>query len=323
VHRAISAVGVAGLLALTACASREARTNPPAGDTATPSPGVVAWVDRPAPPYVEPTPTPPNFSTDARPCHASDLAASAGGIGAAGGTANIRIDFTNQSTTPCVLLGQPTLAGISADGSVTDLNARLGSIIGDAPWPAANIAPGETAAVNVSSADACEVAQEGEHRFYPTLRIGLPSGDAIDVPSHGFDTVCGIEASQFGVPALEQPPEEPPPSPLTAHMSAPTTAHAGEEFSYTVTLRNRSDTDYPLTPCPAYEEYVSTEDGYSHPNYYLNCDGVQDIPAGEAVTYEMRLEVPAEFGPANVAKFGWHLQGDSGPGAVAPLEITN
>ena len=283
----------------------------------------MAWVDRPAPAYVEPTPTPTNYPTDAPPCHASDLAASAGDVGAAGGTTNIRIDFSNRSATPCVLVGQPTVSGVSDDGTVTDLDARLGSIIGDAPWPAANIAPGETAAANVSASDACDAAQQGESRVYPTLRIGLPAGDDVDVPSHGFDTVCGVVASRFGVPALDQPPQEPR-SPLVAHMEAPATASAGEDLTFTVTLRNRSESDYPLTPCPPYEEYLGTPDGiFVHPSYYLNCDTVTDISAGADVTYEMRIHIPADAKPTEFAKFGWQLQGDAGPIAVTTLEITN
>jgi hypothetical protein len=40
------------------------------------------------------------------------------------------------------------------------------------------------------------------------------------------------------------------------HITAPATARAGEDPTYTVSLRNRSDTSCQLAPCPAYEEYL-------------------------------------------------------------------
>jgi hypothetical protein len=320
----ISRLTVVGVLVVAACASREAATPPAASDTVTTATGVVSWVDRPALPYVEPTPTPTPWPTDARPCRASDLTASPGEVGAAAGTTNIRIDFTNHAGTACMLLGYPSVAGVSSDGAVTPLDAGHGSIIGDAPWPAANIEPGETAAVNISGADACDAAHRGQQQVYPTLRIRLPSGDDLDVSNHGFDTVCGVSVSRFGVPADQQPPQEPAPFPLTAHISAPTTAHAGEDLTYTVTLHNRSDTAYQLTPRPAYEEYLALPSGVLvHPNYYLNCDTIHEIPAGGAVTYQMRLQLPAELGGTGPAKFGWHLQGDAGPYAAEIMQITN
>jgi hypothetical protein len=319
-RKLVGSLAVAGVLVVAACASAEQ-----AGETGTVGPAVVSWVDRPAPPYVVPTPTPTIYPTDARPCLTSDLTGSAGDIGAAGGTANIRIDFINHADTTCVLLGYPRVAGVSADGTVTDLEVGHGSIIGDSPWPASDIAPGQSAAVNISSADACEAAQRGEHRIYPTLRIGLPSGDALDVASHGFDTVCGVSVSRFCVPAYAQPPEEPPPSPLVAHLTAPATADVGQELVYTVTLRNRSATTYSLTPCPAYEEYVvlASGGGSVHPNYYLNCDIVQQIPPGAAVTFEMRLQLPADLGGTGPTKFGWLMQNENGLAAAELLQITD
>jgi hypothetical protein len=203
VRNLIGPLAVASVLVVAACASRETVTPPAASDTSTTVPAVVAWVDQPAPPYVEPTPTPTTFPTDARPCLAADLTASPGRVGAAGGIANIRIEFTNRSATACALLGHPSVAGLSADGTIAALEAGHGSIIGDQPWPEANIEPGQTAAVNVSAADACDAAQYGEHQVYSTLRIGLPSGDPVDVAGQGFDTVCGVFASRFGVPASD------------------------------------------------------------------------------------------------------------------------
>jgi Protein of unknown function (DUF4232) len=317
----IRRLAMTSVLLTAACASRETATPPATTDTGGSEPDVIAWVDRPAPPYIQPTPTPTPLPTDARPCRAADLTASQGELGAAAGTTNIRIDFTNRSDTACLLLGHPGVAGVSSDGAVTPLPAAHGSIIGDTPWPAANISPGQSAAVNISSADACTAAQRGQQQTYPTLRITLPSRDHLDVSSQRLDTICGISVSRFGVPADAPPPQEPA-SPLTAHISAPARARAGENLTYTITLRNRSHTAYPLTPCPAYEEYLVQDGASLQPSYYLNCDTIHEIPAGGAVTYQMRLKLPVDLGDGQ-AKFGWRLHGEAGPYAAEIMQIMN
>jgi hypothetical protein len=316
----VAVAAVAGLAA--ACGSQQ--VTPPTGTPAeTPPNGVVPWADRPAPPYVEPDPGP--SAADARPCRPSDLRVSPGRSGAGLGNTNLRIRFSNRSATACVLTGYPAVAGVSATGTITPLHASHGSYFGD-PGPPANIAPGQTAAVNVSGADACEPAQNGKHKFYPTLRIGLPAGGSVAAPRARFDAICGVSVSRFGVPADQ--PTPPPPSPLTAHIHAAAMVRPGEDFTYTVTLANPTATAYSLKPCPAYEEYVvaqrsgstsAVRDGYVVKDYYLNCDTVHEISAHGSVTYQMRLQLPPGL-PARVpAKFVWHLQGDAGPGTAAPL----
>ena len=323
----VGLVAAASVLLLAACAARNPRVRTVVSGSISAGTTEVAWVDRPAPPYVVPTPTPTVYPTDARPCLATNLTAAPGAIGAAGGTTNIRIEFTNRADNACVLLGYPTsVAGISEDGAAHALNVGRGSIIGEQPWPAANIAPGQTAALNISSSDACDAIQRDEHRVYPALRIGLPSAGPIDVASHGFDTVCGVWASQFGVPAYAEQPNEPRPSPLTARLNVPTTADPGENVAYSVTLHNRTDQPYALTPCPAYEEYLGVavrRATFVHENFYLNCDTVQQIPAGGAVTYQMRLQLPGDLGGTGPAKFGWQIQGGVGPAAATIVQITH
>lgn len=294
----------------------------------TAAPAVVAWVDRPAPAHAAPPPppTPITYPTDARPCRASDLSASTGVPGSAMGAADIRVEFTNHARTACVLLGHPSVAGVSGDGTATDLHAKQGSLIGDAPWPAATIAPGQVAAVEISGPDGCDAAVRRKARpVYATLRIGLPSGGFLDVPSHGFDTVCGIGVSRFGVPA---DPAYRPHSLLNARMNGPVlVGHPGKDVVYTVTLQNPTGTAHSLSPCPAYEEFVieavaGKPNSFLHWDYYLNCDTVHEIPAHGSVTYQMRLPLPADFrGPA--VKFGWRLQDLSGALAAGRLQVIN
>jgi hypothetical protein len=109
-----------------------------------PAEGVVPWADRPAAPYAEPGPR--TFATDARPCRPAELRTSPGRSGVGLGNTNVAVLFTNRSAAACVLLGYPTVAGISPGGEIAPLAAALGSYFGD-PGPPANIAPGQTAAV--------------------------------------------------------------------------------------------------------------------------------------------------------------------------------
>jgi Protein of unknown function (DUF4232) len=305
---------------LTADCGSPARPHP-----GVPDEGVVPWADQPAVPYAEPGPR--TFATDARPCRPAELRTSPGRSGVGLGNTNVAIQFTNRSAAACVLLGYPTVAGISPGGAITPLAATHGSYFGD-PGPPANIAPGQTAAVNVSGADACQAAQDGERRVYRQLRIGLPGGGTVDAPVAQFDAICGVSVSRFGVPADQ--PAAPPPSPLTARITAAATVRPGEDFTYTVTLTNPTAKAYPLMPCPAYEEYVyaitgpgttAARDDHVARNYYLNCDTVRQIRAHSSVVYQMRLQLAPGL-PAGVpAKFVWLLQGPAGPGTSAPLRI--
>jgi Protein of unknown function (DUF4232) len=281
---------------------------------------IVPWVDRTAPAYVAPTPGP--YPTDARPCRPADLVASAGDVGAGLGNTNLPVRLVNQSDSPCLLDGSPTLAGLRADGTIVALKVGEGSYFGD-PGPTANIGPGGIAAVNISGADACPAILDGAHRVFPRLRIGLPGGGSVDVAAGDFDTICGVSASRFGVPADDAFAVTTPPSPLTARIDAPATAAPGQTLVYSVTLQNPTSTAVSLSPCPPYEEFVgSGAEAWvaTLRDYYLNCDAASTIPPGGSVTFEMRLQLPADQ-PVGQAKFGWDIHGDAGPWANAPLEI--
>ena len=298
-----------------------AGSSQPATPASSPALEIVPWVDRSAPAFVEPTPRP--YPTDARPCRPADLSVRVGDVGAGLGNTNLPVELVNSSGSTCLLNAYPTIGGVSPDGTLTPLPASHGSYFGD-PGPAANIGPREVAALNISGADACSAALNGEHTSYPMLRIGLPGGGSVDVRSGTFDTVCGVWVSRFGVPADEEPISIPSPSPLTARISAPATAAPGQSLEFTVTLTNPSGTDYLLDPCPTYTEFVGSGAATfwvaTVRDYYLNCDVTPTIPAHGSVTFEMRLQLPADQ-PGGMAKFGWDIQGGAGPGANAPLDV--
>ena len=89
--------------------------------------------------------------------------------------------------------------------------------------------------------------------LFPTLRLGLPGGDTVDVSGEGIDIYCGLWISLFGVPALMPPPPPPPTIEPTLKVSVamPESVPPGEELVYTVTITNTSGTAYPLDPCPS------------------------------------------------------------------------
>jgi Protein of unknown function (DUF4232) len=255
--------------------------------------------------------------TDARPCQPSDLTVRVNDYGAGMGNLNLPVDFENRSGSSCVLLGEPTLVGVRADGSLVRLHVTAGSYFGD-PGPPSNIAPGQVAALNISGVTACSVGLG-----YPKFRLGLPGGGSVEIPTKGFPVGCGVWLSEFGVPADAPAATDAPLSPLTAAINAPATVRAGTTLVFKVTLGDPTGTDYILNPCPRYVEFVgsgSTAWVATVDNYELNCDTTPTIPARGSVTFEMLLALPSDQ-PAGSAKFGWDLQGDGGPFAGAQLEV--
>ena len=211
------------------------------------TPGVVAWVGHPAA-QVPIVPRFPPYSTGARPCRPAGLTVSHDELGYATGNTSVEVSFTNHSATACWLDGYPAIAGATADGTVTPLRARHGSFPGS-PGPPANIKPGQTAAIYISGGDSCALALNGEHQVYPELLIGLPGGGTVGVHRTGFDAICGVRVSPFGVPADQ--PRGPAPSLLTARITAGPAARGGTDFGYLVTLTNLTAKPFSLRPARA------------------------------------------------------------------------
>jgi hypothetical protein len=287
------------------------------------TPGVVAWAGHPAAKVPIVLRSPP-YSTGARPCRPAGLSVSHGELGYATGNTNVEVYLTSHSATACWLDGYPTIAGVTANGTVTPLHVRHGSFFGS-PGPSANIMPGQTAAIYISGGDNCALALAGEHQVYPELLIGLPGGGTVDVHGTGFDAICGVSVSPIGVPADR--PQGPPPSPLTARITAGPTARAGTDLGYLVTLTNPTAKPFPLRPCPRYAEFLGGLTGPGATNsylvkyYYLNCSTVQAIPAHGSVTYQMKLPLPPGLPAGFYSKLDWQIQGGTGPAAATSLTV--
>jgi hypothetical protein len=285
--------------------------------------GVVVWAGHPAAKVPVVLRSPP-YSTGARPCRPAGLSVSHGELGYATGNTNVEVYLTSHLATTCWLGGYPAIAGVAANGTVTPLHVRHGSFFGS-PGPPANITPGQTAAIYISGGDNCALALEGEHQVYPELLIGLPGGGTVDVHGTGFDATCGVSVSPFGVPADQ--PQGPPPSPLTARITAGPTARAGTDFGYLVTLTNPTAKPFPLRSCPSYAEFLGGLTGPGATNsylakyYYLNCNTVQAIPAHGTVTYQMKLPLPPGLPAGFYSKLDWQIQGGTGPAAATSLTV--
>jgi hypothetical protein len=278
-------------------------------------PAVVRWVDRPAPSYAPPPEPVVTFPTDARPCQIADLEVRVEPGGAGFGNTFIQVLLTNRSTTPCVLDGYPTIAGVSANGDVTELSATHDTALGD-PGPPSNIAPGEVAALTLDTVAACKTDPR-QSMVFPMLRLGLPAGDTFDVSGENIDVFCGLWISRFGVPARTPPPSPPIESPLTVSVAMPPSVHPGEQLRYTVTITNPWNAPYPLDPCPTYTQGVASSVG----DYYLNCDAVSVIDVGQSVTFEMRIALAADLPVGEVTKFGWSLHVPGGASAGGGVKI--
>lgn len=283
----------------------------------------VAWVDHPAA-QIPIVPRYPPYSTGARPCRPADLSVSHGELGYATGHTNVEVHLISHSATECWLGGYPAIAGVAANGTVSPLRAQHGGFFGS-PGPSADIKRGQTAAFYISGADNCSLALDGEHQIYPELLIGLPGGGTVAVPGTGFDAICGVSVSSFGVPADQ--PQWPAPSPLLARITAGPAARAGTGFGYLVTLTNPTASPFSLRPCPSYAEFLGGLMGSGAAKshlvryYYLNCSTVQSIPAHGSVTYQMKLPLPPRLPVGLYSKLDWQIQGGTGPAVATSLTI--
>ena len=188
--------------------------------------------------------------------------------------------------------------------------------------PPGAIDPDGVADVVVSTWNGC-MTSPTDIQTWAAIRLGLPSGGDVSVVLKDFSTLCGVAVGRFGVPTKQPPPEVP--SPLTAAIDAPETVRAAQDFVYTVTLTNTTDSDFSLDPCPVYEESLTTFDGpdivTTVKAYRLNCATMSTIAAHASVTFEMLLAVPANQ-PVGIGKFGWDIVGGAGLWAGATTTVT-
>jgi hypothetical protein len=96
-------------------------------------------------------------------------------------------------------------------------------------------------------------------------------------------------------------------------MDVPRKVKLGNDLRYVVELRNESDEDVSLDPCPAfYQAWGESGTGYFGPGY-LNCeDAPSVVPAHGAVRFGMVLDLPndnIDGSPALTGTIVWYLGG--------------
>jgi hypothetical protein len=300
----------------------QSRSVTPSATSASPTESLAAqaipWLDAPvARPKEVPDPN-AQFAHPVlyRPCTAADLTARALGWGGAMGTGYEFIDLTNRSSSACTLEGKPrVITNVYRDGSrhLVPLSTEYVGY-GNGLDAVANLQPGQVGQTQLRESDSCPGFQ---HFFYvPRVDVTLPDGTQVTVivpgshyqaPSVG----CGATASWFGTAHRQVPEPTYPTSPLVVTTTLPGTVKAGQVVDYTVTLTNPTDHAVPLTPCPSYEEVISSfpprpakpdvVDDY----YRLNCDGHHEIPPHSALRFAMRITAPQHAGFGRGC--GWFL----------------
>ncbi len=327
--RLTQALAAATILALgigIAVIFHYARTSGPATPKPTPTPiltpGVVTWVNRPAPAYSPPPqPSPTPYPTSATPCLASQLGVSTGPSGAAAGNDLEGFAFTNVSRTTCLLGGRPRVTAINAAGRRVALPLSPGQTF-FGPLLPADIAPGSQGFLYFGTGSACgSGAEQQTNTQYRALWFDLPSGGRLQSTLTLFAGSCGLVMDNLGLPAPVLPASTPSPgSPgtLDAHVDLPSTVAVGQTLRYTVSLHNPSDVPVSLKPCPSYTETLYAS--YPWPSFWLNCDQVTVIPPGGQVVYAMELKVPSGA-VTGASKFSWQLGSPYGPSAGGGLTV--
>lgn len=311
------------VLLVSACGSAVAHLNSGRAVSPThPPAGAVPWAGRPAPAYTPPAPPSPTAPpAKYAPCTSGDLTGRLSkNFGAYMGHYVRYLVLTNVGGGPCTLAGGPSaITGTRADGS----RVRLARASGEGPDPnligPANLRPGQSARVAITTASMCadETAScRRDHYIAVAVGIGGSGEVRVNFPrGQPLIVMNGIVVSTFGVPVPPPPENTSPLDVLTVTDALPRRLTAGAVASYTVTLRNPANHPVALRPCPSYEEYVfpvgtqPTKPQSDIHRYYLNCQAVSEIPAGGSVTFAMRVPVPAISGRARQAKHGWMLQG--------------
>jgi hypothetical protein len=301
-----------------------ARISAPTKPAPTPpiAPGIVAWVDRPAPVYSRPSSQASPYPTSAPRCLATQLRASAGPSGAAASNQLDGVTLTNVGPT-CLLEGRPVVTGLNASGQRVTLSPRPGTYFG--PLQPADIPQGGHGYIYFGTASLCgSDAEQQTFSEYRALAFDLPSGGRLSSQVTLRVGSCGLSMENMGLPAGPAPTPAPPEPgslrTLDVHVDFPPTVRAGNTLRFTVVLDNPTTTAVSLSNCPSYTEILGYPNSVTL-TYILNCDQVTVIPPGKTVVYAMEFKIPSNSVTGS-AKFSWYLNvPDAYPGGGGVLTI--
>ncbi len=291
---------------------------------------MVPWVDEPID-SVYARPAPVTVAPGSKPCTAAQLTGrlekwwkpQPGAGGGTGGSAPVGGQFigevvvTNKGA-DCTLQGDTAVRLLGADGrevlggSESGINAEARDRV--VPVPA-----GGTATLRVDWAGPFCPGVEPPY----LLGVTLPHGGGElraevvprDRPACGRDVeVPGQARSWLSTGAFEPTVAEDPQASvrsalwaLTATVQGPAEGRAGAAYVYVVTLRNPSDVDVPLLPCPGYVQGVRALPATASQLYRLNCRARQHVPARGELRFRMVAWIPAAAPVGAVAEVQWRL----------------
>jgi len=300
-------------LVLAACGDHASTAM--SGGSASPISTPIPWIsDKPSFAPV-PTPTPEPIPTNIRACRGVDLSAQNQGAQGAGGWWSGNLLLTAR-VGECLIHGLVELRFLDPLGHeiVRTTPPRPGAY---RDWAVAGEVQVQWLLSNWceprASVGSIVVVLPGDEspilaRFDPPMGVGARC-NSTDAPKGA--TTMSVGPRPTPVPIATQPPET-----LSAHIDAPSTVIAGETMRYVVTLTNLTSSALVLAPCPSYLESLSGHplptpappsnfptfkiwdpivryEGGVKESHLLNCSDAPSLGPAASITFEMRLEVPA------------------------------
>ena len=305
-----AAARTAGMAGIAGTAGLSSGTGSgPSVPTATPTgSATIPWVDRPGTPLSVPA-----SASAGRPCRAADLDIAAGLSGAFQGLATQELTLRDRAADACFLAGAPQVV-------LTNAGARSRVSPGQFAAKRLDLASGSSAGLVVGTPAAC--AGSGQPIVATSVLLTLPTGDAVTVGGTRIDTECGAPTVvEFGAADVLPAAAPGPLDSLSATLDAPQTVARGATLTYRVTLVNQSAVSVALSPCPSYTEVLGAGTSAGQQTLLLNCQAGASIAANAAVTFEMKLAVPASAPPGDT-KLTWTLEVPDGPVAGTVITVT-
>ncbi len=296
-----------------------------------PSGSIVPWLHQTT--FTAPSPTPVVIPSGTPTCLPSDLTASAGWQGG-GGQMLGWLAVTNVGRHPCVLEGSPRLVELRSANTIVEPITYQGEPSDGSSDPSVIagpvlLKPGGAAGALLWWSNWCGTTT----LEVTSLVVTLPSGGG---PIEAGPATPGTVMS--GLPRCDVPsaastftayaftpvaPEEPAsaPQPASAALSVPSSAPAGADLVYYVTLTNLGTQAASLNPCPTYSENLVVGGvALKLPTVQrllLNCAAIGPaLASGASVVLEMHLPVPANLAPGP-ATLNWAMD-PGGPLNTSP-----
>ena len=190
------------------------------------------------------------------------------------------------------------------------------------PGPAANVAPGNSGALSLTTTRSCPAGQSAPRpsQMFGHIVVTLPGGGQKTLTGN-FDVVCGVGTSRFGV--VQPRPVYTPEwyAGLTASVAVANTVAAGSTLTFVVTLANPTTHVAHINPCPGYIEHLWGHNVNDVTGHGLNCNTLHQIPASGRIRYEMRLAVPKSAQTGN-GTLQWAISGPDAPVAQVAVRVS-